>query len=101
LFFVILNFCTISMIVLGAKSCVRSISLVVPSMLCTPISSKSMVVLRKEHFLSGAEYVMYADLIKKHGCLDLRYSGTQRFVSSEQLVNLGLIREMAWTRMNA
>jgi hypothetical protein len=57
--------------------------------------------MRKEHFLSGAEYVMYADLIKKHGCLDLRYSGTQRFVSSEQLVNLGLIREMAWTRMNA
>jgi glycosyltransferase involved in cell wall biosynthesis len=57
-------------------------------------------VARKEHYRHGAEYVMYADLIGKHGCLDFRYAGTQRFVSSEQLVSLGLIRDMAWTRMD-
>jgi len=56
-------------------------------------------VARKEHYRNAGEYVMYADLIKKYGCLDLRYPGTQRFVSSEQLVKLGLIREMAWTRL--
>lgn len=56
-------------------------------------------VARKEHYRHGAEYIMYADLINKHGSLDFRYAGTQKFVSSEQLVSLGLIREMEWTRM--
>ena len=56
-------------------------------------------VARKEHYRHGAEYIMYADLINKHGSLDFRYAGTQKFVSSEQLVSLGLIREMAWTRL--
>lgn len=54
---------------------------------------------RKEHYLNAAEYIMYSNLIKKHGSLDLRYFGTQRFISSEQLVSLGLIREMAWNRV--
>jgi hypothetical protein len=55
-------------------------------------------VARKEHYRRGAEYIMYNDLIKKHGSLDFRYSGTQRFVSSEQLMKLGLIREMSFSK---
>jgi hypothetical protein len=53
---------------------------------------------RKQHYLNAAEYILYADLFRKTGRIDLGYSGTRRFKNAEQLVELGLIREAEWMR---
>jgi glycosyltransferase involved in cell wall biosynthesis len=51
-------------------------------------------VTRREHYRMGAEYIMYNDIIKRRGSLDLRYAGTLHFNSCDQLKELGLIREV-------
>ncbi|HVV94025.1 MAG TPA: glycosyltransferase family 2 protein [Hyphomicrobiales bacterium] len=50
---------------------------------------------RHEHYRRGSEYLMYAKLLKTHGALDLRHAGTRRFAGAEQLVQLGLIRDLS------
>jgi Glycosyl transferase family 2 len=50
--------------------------------------------LRGEHFRRGAEYIMYADAIARNDALELRYDGSQRFRTVDQLVELGLIRNI-------
>lgn len=50
---------------------------------------------RREHYNRSAEYILYGDMLRKQGNLDFRYSGTARFSGSEQLVELGLIRDIS------
>jgi glycosyltransferase involved in cell wall biosynthesis len=49
---------------------------------------------RHEHYRRGSEYLMYARLLRRYGRLDLRYGGTQRFAGADDLVRLGLIRDL-------
>jgi hypothetical protein len=49
---------------------------------------------RHEHFRRGSEYIMYAQMLRRHGHLDLRYGGTRRFAGAEQLLELSLIRNI-------
>lgn len=49
---------------------------------------------RGEHYRRGAEYIVYAEVLKKFNEIDLRYEGTQRFSSVDQFVSLGLIRDV-------
>jgi hypothetical protein len=51
---------------------------------------------RKEHFRRGAEYIMYVRALNRFGRLDLRYAGTKRFLGSQTLVDLGLIRDISY-----
>ena len=51
-------------------------------------------VKRGEHYRGGAEYMMYLDAIEKAGYIDLRYPGTVRFAGVDQLVHMGLIRDL-------
>lgn len=50
---------------------------------------------RGEHYNRSAEYILYGDLLRKHGNMDFRYGGTAHFSHSDQLVELGLIRDIA------
>jgi len=49
---------------------------------------------RGTHYRRGAEYIMYADAIAGRDTIDLRYRNTQRFEGPQQLVELGLIRDI-------
>jgi hypothetical protein len=49
---------------------------------------------RKEHYRRGAEYIMYVNALNRFGRLDLRYAGTRRFLRSQTLADLGLIRDI-------
>jgi glycosyltransferase involved in cell wall biosynthesis len=51
-------------------------------------------VTRGEHYRRGAEYHMYADAIRGQKRIDFRYAGSRRFAGSEQLLELGLIRDI-------
>ncbi|ARU17094.1 glycosyltransferase family 2 protein [Croceicoccus marinus] len=50
---------------------------------------------RGEHYNGGAEYVRYADMIRRHKGMDLRYPGSARFQGSDQLIEMGLIRDVS------
>jgi len=49
---------------------------------------------RKEHYRRGTEYILYADTIRRRGHLDLSYERSTEFKGAEQLVELGLIRDI-------
>jgi glycosyltransferase involved in cell wall biosynthesis len=57
-------------------------------------------VTRGEHYRRGAEYHMYADAIRSQSRIDFRYTGSRRFAGSEQLLELGLIRDIRPLIMN-
>lgn len=50
---------------------------------------------RKVHFRRGAEYIMYAQAIRRLGELDLRYANSIRFTGSDAFVKQGLIRDVS------
>jgi hypothetical protein len=52
-------------------------------------------VMRGEHYRRGAEYHMYADILRQHSCIDFRYPGSRHFTGAEQLQQLGLIRDLS------
>ena len=52
-------------------------------------------VKRGEHYRRGAEYMMYLDAIKKHGSINLRYSGSTRFEGAHQLSEMKFLRNVA------
>jgi hypothetical protein len=49
---------------------------------------------RQEHYRRGAEYIMYADVVRKSKSIDLSYEGSCEFEGADQLVNLNLIRDI-------
>ncbi len=50
---------------------------------------------RGEHYNGGAEYVLYADMIRRHQGMDLRYPGSVQFEGADQLIRMGLIRDVS------
>jgi hypothetical protein len=50
---------------------------------------------RGEHYRCGAEYIMYADALKGGAALDLRFEGSGRFETVDQLIDLHLIRDIS------
>ena len=49
---------------------------------------------RGEHYNGGAEYVLYADMIRRNKGMDLRYPGSVQFRGADQLIEMGLIRDL-------
>lgn len=49
---------------------------------------------RGEHYNGGAEYVLYADMIRRNKGMDLRYPGSVQFKGADQLIEMGLIRDL-------
>jgi hypothetical protein len=49
---------------------------------------------RGEHFRRGTEYIMYAQATSRHDRLCFVCKGTQRFRGADQLIELGLIRDI-------
>lgn len=50
---------------------------------------------RGEHYNGGAEYVLYADMIRRNKGMDLRYPGSVQFSGADQLIGMGLIRDVS------